>query len=280
MKTTLTRTAVVLGVALGLGCAGLAWAEKPVANQTTDQGKTVTGAATAVDQMEKTVSVKSFWGVRTFNVANDCKVSLQDKPEASLGELRAGQKLKIRYDKTQGVPVAREIAQENIVLTGSIEAVDPAKRTLTIKHRASVREFALAEDAAVVFRGDKKRSLNDLKVGESVNVIYEQPGEALLATRIEQRNETFIGTIQALDAEARTVKAKGLASEKKFNLAKDCNIVLEGKPQGKLSDLRIGDQVVFSYEDASGVLVASRIAREPQPAEDSQAARWGMYPPY
>jgi hypothetical protein len=56
-------------------------------------------------------------------------------------------------------------------------------------------------------------------------------------------------------------------SEKKFNLADGCRIVVANKPDASLRDLRIGDKVEFSYEDADGVLVANRIGRDTNLAE-------------
>jgi hypothetical protein len=64
-------------------------------------------------------------------------------------------------------------------------------------------------------------------------------------------------------------------TEKKFKLADECQIVVEGKSDAGLGGLRIGDQVAFSYEDADGVLVANRIGRDsiPPDTETAQAAK-------
>jgi hypothetical protein len=78
-----------------------------------------------------------------------------------------------------------------------------------------------------------------------------------------------------LDARTRTVKARSFMTEKKFALADGCRIVVANKPDASLRDLRIGDQVEFSYENADGVLIASRIGRDANLAEteSSQTAK-------
>ena len=259
MKTSLMQMLVAAGMAFNLTCASPLNGEELA----TGQGeKTSKGIVASVDQKEKTVSVKDFWGTKIFNVGDTCTVSLQDQPAAALADLRPGQTVEIRYENAHGVLVADRIAQHNLVFTGYIFAIDPAKRTLAVKHGAFTRDFALADDCAVIIKDDNTKTLDDLKVGHTVNVIYESPNGSLLARRIEQKSPTFVGTVKAIDAETRTVKAKDLLAEKTFHLADGCQIVIGGKPGGNLSDLRIGDRFAFTYEDTDGVLVANRIGRE------------------
>jgi len=259
MKTSLMQMVVVAGMAFNLTCAGPVNGDESAPVQ---KDKIFRGIVTAVDQREKTVSVKSFWGTKIFNVADSCTVSLEDQPAAPLAELHPGQKVEISYENARGVPVAERIAQHNMVFTGYINAIDPAKRTLTVKHGVFTRNFAITEDCAVFVKNDKARTLDDLKVGHTINVIYESVNDSLLARRIEQKSPTFVGIIKAIDAETRTVKAKDLLAEKTFHLADGCQIVIGGKRGGSLSDLRIGDRFAFTYEDIDGVLVANRIGRE------------------
>ena len=90
-----------------------------------------------------------------------------------------------------------------------------------------------------------------------------------------EKYQTFKGTVVKVDDKDRTLKAEHFMADRRFHLADDCPIVVNGKPDGKLSDLRIGDTVMFNYENVDGVLVANRIARETGPAkpESSQTAQ-------
>jgi hypothetical protein len=56
---------------------------------------------------------------------------------------------------------------------------------------------------------------------------------------------------------------------KKFNLGDNCAIVIDGKINGRLADLKPNDKLVFSYDEINGVNVANRIALlgRPQAAE-------------
>jgi hypothetical protein len=75
-------------------------------------------------------------------------------------------------------------------------------------------------------------------------------------------------------------------SFKKFNLADDCPIVVNGKLNGSWSDLRIGDRVSLNYDNEDGVLVANRVSpmtgtvsAAPAAPAPSQTAKAGNQPP-
>jgi Cu/Ag efflux protein CusF len=281
MKTMLmTRMAItVLGLALGLAGAGLARGDDQLssAKSETEASKaeklsSYAGSIETVDPPEKTIKVKSWLVSRTFNAGDSCKVSLEDKPQASLSDLGPGQKVKVYYRKIHGVPVAHEVIQENRSFKGHITALDPAKDTIAVKHGMFTRGFVLGEDSKVIVKNDKAGDLENLHIGDTVTVIYRSDNDPLMAHRVEQKNPTFTGTIRAIDARTRTVTARSIMGEKKFHLANGCKIVVNGKTDAGLSDLRIGDRMSVSYEDADGVLVANRIGRETEGGEESEAA--------
>jgi len=275
---SMTRIAItVVGLTLGLAGAGLARGDAQVSatpseNQASkaDKPSSYKGSVVAVDPQEKTVTVRGGWTTRTFNAGDSCQVTLEDKPQASLADLATGQKVEVWYLKVQGVPVAQEVIQENRSFKGHITALDPGKRTIAVKHGMFTRGFALAEDSAVIVKDDKAGSLEHLRIGDTVTVIYRSENDPLIAHRVEQKNPTFTGTIRAIDARTRTVTARSIMGEKKFHLANGCKIVVNGKTDAGLSDLRIGDRMSVSYEDADGVLVANRIGREQEGQEENQ----------
>jgi Cu/Ag efflux protein CusF len=269
MKTAMVRlTMAVWATLLLLALTGRAAA----AVSSTAKPKSFKGTVTAVDQKEKTFAVRGFWGTKTFNVGDHCKVSLEDKADAELKDLRPGYRVEVSHLENNGVRIASQVMQKNLVFTGNIAAIDPASRTLKAKRGTVTETFVAGDHCNVIIRNDRNRPLADLRIGGKVTVSYATPGGARVAQKIEQTGSTFTGTVEAIDADARTLKAQHLLSEKKFNLAKDCPIVIGGKSDGKLSDLRIGDKLSVHYEEMDGVLVATCVAREdasakPAPAE-------------
>ncbi len=276
MKTIKTCATVVVGLTvtlLALACVGMAAND---GSATALKERTCRGTIAAVDVPDKTLAVKRFGFTRTLNIAGDCTVSFEDKPQGTLAELRPGQRVEVHYVKAQGVPVAQRIVQHNLTTTGYITALARADRTLTLKRGWLPHKFVLAENCPVAIKDNRPGSLEDLSIGHTVTVVYESQNGTRTARRIQQESDTFVGTVRAIDAETRTVKAERMMKERKFNLARGCKIVVNGKPTGSLRDLRIGDRVSFSYDDVDGVLVANRLGTttaatdlaEPEPAAE------------
>ena len=256
MKTITTRRVAVLVLVLNLVGAGAVLGKDMGGTQ---HEKTCKGDVIGVNQKAGTVSVKTFWGHKTFNAAADCKVSLENQQHASLGALHPGQMVEVRYEDAHGVLIADQIVQHDLTLDGYVAAIDPKERTLRVRGGLFRHDFNVAKDCAVMVSGDRLGSLADLKLGQTVTVTYERGKGPLLAEKIEQKSPTFDGTVQAVDADARTVKVKGVLSEKTFHLADGCKIVANGKMMERLNELRIGGRVAVTYEDEHGVLVASRV---------------------
>ena len=65
----------------------------------------------------------------------------------------------------------------------------------------------------------------------------------------------------------RTVKAGTAFDSRKFNLADDCAIVINGRIDGQLSDLKPNDKLTLSYDEIKGVNVVNRIGVLESPAK-------------
>ena len=235
MKTIILYTAAAAAAGfLSLASASPAFGAPSAAQSE----KTFEGSVTAVDVPDNTLAVKGWFLTRNFNLGHDCKVTLQDKPIAALSDLRPGQQVDIRYQNDNGVLIATGIAQHDMVLTGHIASINPAARTLVLKHGVGNRDFAIAPDCAVVMRASKTTGLNNLQIGDAVNVVYEPVNGTKTAYRIEQNSATFAGTVETIDSSARLVKVRDAHNEKKFTLADNCPIVINNKLNDSMSSLQ------------------------------------------
>src|SRR6185369_13098967 len=123
MKTAIVRlTMAVWATLLLLALTGTTAA----AVSSTARPKSFKGTVTAVDPKEKTIAVRGFWTTRTFNVGDHCKVSLEDNASAELKDLRPGYRVEVSYLQNNGVRIASQVMQKNLVFTGNIAAFDPA----------------------------------------------------------------------------------------------------------------------------------------------------------
>jgi hypothetical protein len=199
-------------------------------------------------------------------------VSLQDKPDAALADLRPGQKVELCYESAQGVPVAHQIAQENAVFIGVVNAIDPSNHVMTVREHMLDKTFQIADDCRVVLRDEKPGWIADVRPGYRVTVTYEIPNGIATARRIAQTSRTFSGTLTAIDLNEHTLKAKTLLDTKTFHVADGCAVSLNGRLDSKLRDLKLDDRFVFSYDVVSGVNIVNRITTPEAPPATTTAA--------
>jgi hypothetical protein len=75
--------------------------------------------------------------------------------------------------------------------------------------------------------------------------------------------KNYTGTVASVDPKEHILDVQGFVFGKKFNLGDTCAFVLLDNNSGAATDLRPGEKVRVSYQDASGVLVADRVMQEP-----------------
>jgi Cu/Ag efflux protein CusF len=266
MKTTALRvwmavclSALTATAAISASADQAAMAAKPE--------KSYTGTVTSVDLNNHVLNVKGWIFSKKFNLGDNCTYTSLDKNAGTINDLRPGEKVNVRYQDASGVLVADGVTQQPMRYEGMVKAIDPAAHTLTLHSGGIDRQLQIADNCTIVLRGDKPGTFADIQPGNHVTVTYEVPDGKVTARQIAQTSTSFTGTLTAIDLGERTVKAKSLFDTKKFNLADNCAIVINGKPDGQLSDLKPDDKLVFSYNDINGINIVNRIA----PAEASSS---------
>ena len=236
--------------------------------------KTWTGTIVSVDAKEHALGLKGYFLSRTFNLGEHCVYTFVDQDAGTIGDLRPGQRMTVRYQDAHGVLVADRMTQQPMRYVGTVKAIDLAQHTLTLRAGGFDRKLQIAGDCEVALRNDKPGALTDIQAGNWVTVTYETPNETPTAREIAQTSATFTGELTAIDLETRTVKARAVFGTKKFSLGDNCAIVMNGKPNGQLADLRPGEKLTLSYDEVNGINVANRIApASASPPTDTAAAQ-------
>ena len=273
MKTTRSKNWLAVGLAALTATAGYrALADGASANATAAKpDKTYTGTIVSVDPKEHMLEVKSFpFSDKKFNLGDTCAYTIVGQDTGTVGDLRPGQKVTVGYQDAHGVLVADQVTQKPMRDEGMVKAIDPATQTLTLHLGVMDKQFQLPADCEVTLRGDKAGTVADIQPGNHVLITYEVPEGKATARQIAQTSETFTGDLTAIDLDQKTMKAKAMFATKKFNVGDDCAVVINGKPDGKLTDLRPGESLMFSYDNINGVNVVNRIA--PAQAQKSSVA--------
>lgn len=222
--------------------------------------KHYTGTIVSVAPQEHTLETRGFLFTKKFNLGDACTYTLLDNNSGMISDLRPGEKVTVSYQDANGVLIADRVEQQPMRYTGMVKAVDPAAHTLTLHIGAMNKTFQIADGCDVVLRADKPGTLADIQAGDHVTVTYETPDDKLTAHEIAQTSMEFTGELTAIDLGEKTLKAKEFLTSKKFNVANNCAIVINGRTDGQLSDLRPDENLDFSYDEINGVNVVNRIA--------------------
>ncbi len=230
--------------------------------------KTYTGQVISVDPQDHMLNVKSWmFSNQEFNLGANCTYMLLGVNNGTVGDIRPGQKITVRYVDSQGVRIADRIDQNPMQYEGMVTAIDSNKHLLTLHRNGMNQPVQIADGCNVTLRDNKLGVLGDIQPGDHVTVTYETPNGMPTARQIAQTSIAFTGKLTAIDLDEKTVKAKGGMETMKFNLANNCAIVINGRPDGKLSQLQPNERLQFNYDSINGVNVVNRIAPAPEGAE-------------
>jgi Cu/Ag efflux protein CusF len=262
MKNKVLRTWAAVCLSAVTATAGYrVLAEDASAIAAAKPNKTYTGTIVSVDPKEHTLEVKSFpFSDKKFNLGDACTYAMVGQASGTAGDLRPGQKVTVGYQDAQGVLVADRVTQQPMRDEGMVKSIDPATQTLTLDQAVMDKKFQLPTDCEVTLRGDRSGTIADIQPGNRVLITYEVPNGKATARQIAQTSQTFTGDLTAIDLDQKTITAKAMFTSKKFNVGDDCAVVINGKTNGKLTDLRPGESLTFSYDNVNGVNVVNRIA--------------------
>lgn len=225
--------------------------------------KTYTGTVICADPKERTLEVKGFLFSKKFNLGDHCAYALWKQPAGAMGDLRPGEKVTVSYQDAHGVLVADGVKQVPMTCEGMVKSINLTLHTMTLQGRIQVRQVWIPDDCAVMLHGGKSGTLADIAPGSRVTIIYETQHHQLTARQIAQTSALFIGSLTAVDLPEQTVKAEARFGAKTFHLADNCAVVINGKTDGKLGDLKLGERFAFSYDDVNGINIVNRIGAAP-----------------
>lgn len=263
MKMSNTKQVVIVAAVL-LGTRGF----NALADQAAPAGgseKSYTGQVISVDQPNRVISVKSWiFSKRQFSLGDNCACVMLGNQNNTADDLRPGEKVTVHYQVSHGVRIADRIEQQPMLFEGTVAVIDLQKHEMILHRTGLDKPMQIAAGCNVVLKNDRSGVLTDIKPGDHVTVTYEIPDEVPTARQISQTSAEFTGKLTAIDLGRQTVKAEDLFSTKKFNLADNCEIMVNGQMNGKLSDLKPDERLVFNYNSVNGVNVVNRIAPAPE----------------
>jgi RNA polymerase sigma factor (sigma-70 family) len=298
----LNKVKTTLAVVLALGIAGTgtvvlnrpALADKPAspaakgkpARPAAEDGPEVSGVVRSVDTARNTITLAGKLHPKTFELAKDVKVLLDDGTGGKLGFQQgrlsdvtegAGVTLRLSGDRQTAVGIWVEAPQ----VRGTLKAFDAAKGTVTVavavrKAETEDRVFEVAKDTPVLFSAGKAKG----KGAPEEHPLAEVPAGALVTLKLSAVRKVVVaiqaegpdvrGVVKAVDGEKKTLtinvpEGKEVAT-KVFPVLPHASVwVDDGRPKGKgkvsearLADVPVGAHVALKLSlDQKGVVSVS-----------------------
>jgi hypothetical protein len=269
MKMSMTaKQALALAAVLAATAAFKASADQATpasASGPNENEKCCTGKVVSVDTQEHVLSVRSWMFTRRYNLGDNCTYALVEKPAGAAGDLQPGEAVTVWYQSAHGVPIATRVEEQPKRIEGMVTAIDAKGRTLTLRQHGFDKPMQIADGCVISLRDNQSGTLASIQPGDHVTITCDTPNNSLTARQISQTSLAFTGQLTALDLGEKTVKARdSFDHTMKFNLADHCAIVINGRLNGKLSELRPDEKLVFDYDTFNGVNVVNRIAPAPE----------------
>jgi len=235
-----------LSVVLALALLAL-WTPIVTGDTATDE-QTATGTVKSVSAKNNQFVLNIKGRTLTLRLAEGAKLRVGDK-EAEIGDLKEGDQVTVNYRMR-----AKDICSlEGTQSSGEIKSISTDRDRIVLKDgRGKEMTFQINKDAKVRL-GDKEGKIDELKVGEAVVIEYAKEGDQLMARTIrwrkaEEATHLTHGELKSVAATKNQFTLKDArGKERTFTVAKDATVRV-GDREGKLGDLKEGDQVNVAYQ--------------------------------
>jgi hypothetical protein len=143
------------------------------------------GEVTAIDQKSHALSVRYRGEVKSFAIADNCGVTLNDNASGKLDDIKPGSRVMVTYETPNGNWTAREIGLPSMRFTGTLQAINLEDRTVSIsKPLLGDKRFHIADGCAVVIHDKVTTRLQDLHPGEDCELSYDVVNGVNIVNRI------------------------------------------------------------------------------------------------
>ena len=243
--------------------------------------RTVTGTVGVVDTTARTLSVQTQDGVLQLQVPADAEI-LVDGRSVRLSDVEPGDQVRVTVLPTgnnTGIALQVRVTEapqpEPRTATGTITAIDPTARTLTLQTQDGPLQLQVPANSDIRLNG-RSVSLADLEVGDTaqvtdrVNANGTNTALQIRATEAQQPEpRTATGTITAVNAAAGTLTLQTQDGPLQLQVPANADIRLDGRT-ATLADLEVGDTAQVTYRvNANGTNTVLRIRatseQQPQP---------------
>ncbi len=210
----------------------------------------LSGTIYNVDVYAKLITMKERTGLKTYEMADNIKVSISGMLTATASSLKEGDEATYDIENGKMVGIAVGGSSDNYGGSAQIKTIDTTKRIIT--YMTTGEDFkAVYYDAGltVKFKDGDTGTVNDLQVGDSVKLTVS--ANKITALEVTSRNlsEGLAVTLYAVDAVDDLITVTDETNTlKSYILADDVKVILYGETD-TLSALKKGMKVELTLQN-------------------------------
>lgn len=142
---------------------------------------------------------------------------------------------------------------------GTIKSVDSGRKEVVIKGLIKDSVYELDKDAMIWLDGFRCK-IGDLAADDRAVVVYEKRGDHMMASSVRglRRAQEASGTVADVFKDKNEVTLKGTIKNTTYEMNKNATVWINGK-QSALNQIRIGDEVLVTYEQRGDRNVANDV---------------------
>lgn len=160
-----------------------------VADRVKQKPMSYEGTVKSIDPAAHTLTLRSHLRDETFQLPDNCQVTLRDNKSGALTDVQPGNYVTVTYETPNNTLVAHQIAQTSEEFTGELTAVNMNNRTLEAKALFGTKKFDMADHCAIVLNDKLGGKLTDLKLGEKLEFNYDDVNGINVVNRIATTTE-------------------------------------------------------------------------------------------
>lgn len=212
-----------------------------------DELKEYEGEVQDIDDDYEWIEVEVGSRDKTFDITNDTEVIFEDDVEGDIEDIKVGDEVEIKVnedDEAVYIEVDRELYQE---YKGEVEDIDNDYDWIEIEIDSEDERFEITNDVKVVFEDDVEGDIEDIEVGDEVEVTVNEDDEIeYIEVDRELECDMYEGFLIEIDDEEISI----LISKEILSFDIDSDIEVEFKDKdGDLDDLMIGDEIKLIMDD-------------------------------
>jgi predicted RNA-binding protein len=155
-----------------------------IADRVAERPMQYEGTVLAIDPNQHVLTLRAAGMDRHLTIADGCNVGLRDNKSGVLGDIHTGDYVIVTYEKPGDRAIARQIAQTSMAFTGKLTAIDLDQKTVKAQGPAGTKRFNLADNCAIVIKGQRDGKLDQLKPDERLVFNYDTINGVNVVNRI------------------------------------------------------------------------------------------------